>query len=106
METQTIIAIVGGLFGILVSGGGIITFWTTFSNNIKDAKSAADAAKAQAATAIARVITLEIALTNLRVEVARDYVSQPKLDTMEKRVVDAINRLGERVDHAFANKGH
>lgn len=102
METATVFAIVGGL----ASAGSVITFWMNFSNRISDATSTAEAAAKQASGAIARVITLEKELTDLRVEVARDYVSKGTLDGMEKRVVEAINRLGERVDHAFANKVH
>ena len=104
METSTVI-IVGGVLGALVSAGSIISFWMNFSNRISDANAAATAAGKQASSATARVISLEKELTDLRVEVARDYVSKGTLDGMEKRVVEAINRLGERVDHAFA-KGH
>jgi hypothetical protein len=104
METTTAIALVGGLLGIVVSGGSVVTFWMNFSNRITEANARAEAAGKQSSSAIARSITLEKELTDLRVEVARDYVSKGTLDGMEKRVVEAINRLGERVDHAFANK--
>jgi hypothetical protein len=101
METSTVIALVGGVFGILTSAAGILTFWMNFSNRIGDANSAAEAAGRQSSAATARVITLEKELTDLRVSVARDYVSKDTLDVMEKRVIDAINRLGDRLDKAF-----
>lgn len=100
LDTSSMIAIVGGL----ASAGSVISFWMNFSSRISDAKSKAEAAGKQASSATARIISLEKELTDLRVEVARDYVSKGTLDGMEKRVVEAINRLGERVDHAFSNK--
>ena len=100
MDAATISLIVVGV----TSAIGFATFWMTLSGRISDATAKAEAAGKQASAATARVISLEKELTDLRVEVARDYVSKGTLDGMEKRVVEAINRLGERVDHAFANK--
>lgn len=101
MESSTIIAIVGGLFGIGTSAAGILTFWMNFSNRIGKADAKAETAGKQSSAATARVITIEKELTELRVSVARDYVSKDTLDVMEKRVIDAINRLGDRLDKAF-----
>ena len=101
MESSTIITVVGGLLGIVVSGGSVITFWMNFSSRIGDANSKAEAAGKQSSAATARVITLEKELTELRVSVARDYVSKDTLDVMERRVIEAINRLGDRLDKAF-----
>ncbi|KRQ11948.1 hypothetical protein AOQ73_05945 [Bradyrhizobium pachyrhizi] len=109
METSTIIAL-AALVVTLVGGAlGFATFWMNFSTRIGDANSKADAAAKQAesvgkqaSAATARVITVEKELTDLRVEVARDYVSTKMLDGFEKRVTEAINGLGVRIDHAFA----
>lgn len=59
-------------------------------------------AESKADDAASRVAVNEKDLTNLRIEVARDYVSNGKLDAMEKRVVEAIGNLGARIDHAFS----
>ncbi|NEU94830.1 hypothetical protein [Bradyrhizobium uaiense] len=98
METSTVVAIVGGTLAAVVSVGSILTFWMNFSNRIVEAKSIADAATKQASGAVSRAITLEKELTDLRVEVARDYVSKDTLGALEKRVIDAINALGTRID--------
>lgn len=40
-------------------------------------------------------------LGEFKEHVARDYASNRALEQMEKRVVDAISRLGDRLDRAF-----
>jgi hypothetical protein len=83
---------IGVVFTVL-SGVGVHAF--RLADRLSKAESKAD-------DAAARVAVNEKDLTNLRIEVARDYVSNGKLDAMEKRVVEAISGLGARIDHAFA----
>lgn len=106
MESSTTIALVACGFTIVAGGLGFATFWMTLSSRISDAKAKAEAASVQAKTATARAITTETGLNNLRVEVARDYVSNNKLDATEGRILEAVHNLGTRIDHAFANKGN
>lgn len=94
MDTSTVITLIGGIASL----GSILTFWMNFSTRIAEAKSSAEMAGKQASTSVARAITLEKELTDLRVEVARDYVSKDTLGSLEKRVIEAINQLGNRID--------
>ncbi len=102
MESSTVVTLVVGIGTLCGVALAFLTFWLNFSGRVSDANSRAETASKQASSATSRVITVEKELTDLRVEVARDYVSNNKLDAMEKRVVDAISGLGARIDHAFA----
>lgn len=48
-----------------------------------------------------RVERTERELADFKAHVAATYASNHTLDQMEKRVVDAINRLGDRMDGLF-----
>lgn len=43
-------------------------------------------------------------LVDHRVAVAREYVSKDTLASLETRIVDAINRLGDRLDKMFTGQ--
>lgn len=95
MDGATIATVI---VGALTAFGGILTFWINFSSKVTEAKGTADAASKKASESVARSIELEKEVTALRVKVAEDYVSKDMLGALEKRVIDAINALGSRID--------
>lgn len=101
MDTLTLV----GLGSLCMSGIGILTFWMRFSDRITKADAKAEASEAAAHAAnIATAAThlelerLEADLVNHRVDTAKEYVSKGTLESLENRIVDAINRLGDRLD--------
>lgn len=89
---------VGVTFTIM---SGLVGYAFRLAGLLGAANSKADAAQKQAAGATARVIDMEKQLTDHRVAVAKDYVSNDTLAKLENRIVDAINRLGDRLDDMF-----
>ena len=65
---------------------------------VADVQAEAEAAKKSASGAISRIITLEQQVTEFRVAVARDYVQSEMLVSLEKRIVDALDRMSGRID--------
>lgn len=111
METTTLIAIIGGILGIIVSAGSVITFWMNFSNRITEAKAAADKANdiAQEAKKDAHDVAEKIAIQSAafsiyREQVAREYIHREVMREVEDRLTDAINRLGDRLDRVLAKQ--
>ncbi len=47
---------------------------------------------------------LEADLVHHRVTVAREYVSKETLESLESRIVDAINKLGDRLDKILQSR--
>lgn len=92
-----------GTFALLVATAFVrLIGWL----NKTDAK-AADADKKAENTALG-VAAVRVELERLqslmnqhRVEVAREYVSKDTLASLETRIVEAINRLGDRLDRMF-----
>jgi hypothetical protein len=118
METSTIIAIVGGLLGIIVASGTIITFWMNFAtkiaNNKADAEAAATAAKAameiaqeaknDAHEASEKTVLLSASFGLYREQIAREYIHREVMREVEDRLTAAINRLGDRFDRVLGEK--
>jgi hypothetical protein len=99
----------GVVFSIL---SGILWFVIGLTDRLNKAEAKAETADAQANTARISVAAnrveidrLETSLVEHRVAVAREYVSKDTLASLESRIVEAINRLGDRLDRMFtANK--
>ena len=48
-----------------------------------------------------QVERMDSELNEHRIAVAKEYVSRETLEAMESKLIDAINRLGDRLDRAF-----
>jgi hypothetical protein len=86
--------------GLVMLAGFLITVIVTvvkFTDRLTKAEGAVELsreAKAQADKAAAD-------LAEFKEKVARDYVTGTAIERLEERLVDAINRLGDRLDRAF-----
>ncbi|MEM7216674.1 MAG: hypothetical protein AAF423_14140 [Pseudomonadota bacterium] len=49
----------------------------------------------------ARISKAESALSDFKVQVAKEYATNKGIEQMESRVVDAIRRLGDRLDRVM-----
>ena len=109
MDATTIIGTVVGLGATGGSGYAIISFWMRLSDRITHADAKAKAAELAAqnanvavAAAGLEVERLKADLVDHRVDVAKEYVSKDTLASLENRIVEAINRLGDRFDKMLA----
>lgn len=86
--------------GIVMLAGFLITVIVTvvkFTDRLTKAEGAVEMsreAKAQADKAATD-------LANFKEKVARDYVTNTAIERLEEKLVEAINRLGDRLDRAF-----
>lgn len=110
MESATV-EVVGGLLGIIVASGTIITFWMNFAtkiaNNKADAKAAmeiAQEAKKDAHEATEKVVLLSASFGLYREQIAREYIHREVMREVEDRLTAAINRLGDRFDRVLGEK--
>lgn len=90
----------GAMFTII---SGIIGYAVRLAFRLAKTEAKAEEAleQCQTCTAISRVADMERELTEHRITIARDYVSNETLAKLENRIVDAINRLGDRLDGMF-----
>lgn len=86
-----------------ITVGGVLV---RLVDRLNKSETKAAAADKSACTALARIITVEKQLVDLRVSVAKEYVSHPTLATLENRIVEAINRLGDRLDKIISRDAH
>lgn len=93
-------------------GLSFLTFYGGWVMSRARGESAADSAKeahveikAAKADLHARIDGVVADLASFKEHVARDYASNRSLEQMERRLVDAINRLGDRLDKAFERFG-
>jgi hypothetical protein len=110
MDTSTLIATVGGLLGICVSGFAVVKFWMHLSDRITEADAKAKAAETAAGNANIQTAALHLEIDRLkaehvehRVAVAKEYVSKETLDKLESRVIEAIQQLSQRIDRSLAS---
>lgn len=75
---------------------------------LSKADSKADKAEAKADSAVLTASALRVAIEQVerdlvehRVSVAREYVSNQMLASFEKKLIDAIDRIGSRLDSLF-----
>lgn len=108
MDATALISAVGGVAGLIATGYAIVKFWMNLSDRITKADSKAEAAETAAGNANIAVSGMHLEMDRLktelvdhRVAVAREYVSKDTLATLESRVIDAINSLGQRLDKLF-----
>lgn len=113
METPAIIAIVGGLLGIVVASGTIITFWMNFATKIANNKSDAAAAlaiaqeaKKDAHEASEKIALQSVAFGLYREQIAREYIHREVMREVEERLTAAIDRLGDRLDRVLEKQPH
>jgi hypothetical protein len=93
--------------------GGIIGFWTRYSDRITKADNKADAAqraadegRKEAKEALDKIGIQGAAFALYREQVAREYTSRETLREFEDRFERAIDRLGDRIDHAIEQRIH
>lgn len=108
MDTATIFGVVGALAALGGTAYGVITFWMRLSDRIGAATAKAEAGETAASNANIAVAGMHLEIDRLnselvehRVAVAKEYVSKDTLNTLESRVIDAIDRLGQRLDNLF-----
>ena len=91
--------------GVLLTIGGYvvkITLRITAAENKADlAASRADVAGINVAANSMRVEAVAKALSEHKESVAANYVSNRSLENLENRLVDAIGKLGDRLDRLF-----
>lgn len=85
--------------------GGWVMSRAKGENAAETAKAAHDEIRRVSAELHARLDGVVADLAEFKEHVAREYASNRTLEQMEKRVVDAINRLGDRLDRTFERFG-
>jgi len=86
------------LVGFLLTFAGALF---KVSDRLNKAESTASNANISALAADIRIHQLERDLASHKEYVAREYVSRDVLSALETRLIDAINRLGDRLDSAL-----
>ena len=71
------------------------------SGRISKTESDASSAFLNAAAAKMRSDILEDQFNEFRIHVASEYANRDHLEQLEKKLIDAINRLGDRLDKVF-----
>ncbi|QQM29276.1 hypothetical protein JET14_13160 [Martelella lutilitoris] len=115
METDTLIAIAS--LAVVVVGMGITGVVFIVRAADKSAENRADIEDIRIKKAEIRATIKELAakdeterakireeMSDFREHVARNYASTEVMNRMESRIVDALNRLGDRLD-TFAHRG-
>lgn len=85
-----------GIFGIIGSAGWAV-LWRTRAMHAKDKQDL----QSQIDRANADIDHVTRELVAHRVDVAREYVSKDTLARLETQIVNAINRLGDRMNDLF-----
>jgi hypothetical protein len=98
----------GVLCSIIIAIGGVVVRLTDRINKSEAKADAAltlaDSAKISVAANRLEIDRMENSLVEHRVAVAKEYVSKDTLASLETRIVEAINRLGDRLDRMFTNQ--
>jgi hypothetical protein len=106
-EIQIVVAIVAAIFAIAVVIGGWV--WNlsgrlaTTDQKAENAAARADVAGINVAANTIRCENMSRLLSDHKESVAKEYVSQSHLVALENRIVDALSRLGDRIDNVFVN---
>jgi hypothetical protein len=88
---------VGNLLTIIAMGGGAFAAFVSLRTKAESTAKTAEAAAAKAAE-------VEREFHKFQLEVATKYATTSAIAEVEQRVVDAINRLGDRLDK-FLTRG-
>jgi flagellar basal body-associated protein FliL len=97
VSAENWIAVAAIVVTIVLAIIGAVAIWAVRVNKGVSAEKSAEKAHE-------RIDELNSAFGEFRAHVAANYASNTMLDQMEKRVVDAINRLGDRLDRAFERR--
>lgn len=84
---------------VMACGGSLWRLATRLSNVESKASAAADSVVSN----IVRVETVARQLSEHKEQVAVNYVSNRALENLENRLVDAIGKLGDRLDRLFTS---
>ena len=88
-----------GVFATFLMGFGTI-LWRG-ADRLNKAEARANEAAKSADDLKVRVDAVHAELVEHRINDAKDYVSRATLEDMESKLVEAINRLGDRLDKVF-----
>jgi hypothetical protein len=98
------VSFLGPITTIMVCAvGGLITFGTLKERSTRNAEAAA-AAGSRAEAADIRAAQVGKDLADLREHIAREYASREMVRVFEERIIDAINRLADRLDDVFKER--
>ncbi len=100
-------AIVATCMLLLTVAGMVIRVTLRISaaeNKAELAQSRADMAGINVAANAMRVETIAKLLSDHKETIAQNYVSNKALESLENRLVDAIGKLGDRIDRIFMSK--
>ena len=100
------------LAGAVGSVSAIIGFWTRYSDGLTkaDAKAgaaekAAEEAKKEVKEALEKIAILAAQFALYREQVLEKFVNRDTLREVEERLMDAIERLGDRFDRSLEQRG-
>ncbi len=85
---------------------GFIVFIVRTHNKALDAHNAACKAQKRAEDAILNASAVGASLSLFREQVATEYVDREDLREIKRELIDAINRLGDRMDASMRTNGH
>ncbi len=85
---------------------GFVVFIVRTHNRANEAHEAAEKAQKRAEDANLGVTVNSANLAMFREQVASDYVDRDALRDIKRELIDAINRLGDRVDQSLRTNGH
>lgn len=97
--TWTIIGV--AFTGLLGFGGVLVRLMDRLNKSealAATAKERADSATLSIAANGIEIDQLQAELTRHQIDTAREYVSKPTLESLENRIVNAIEKLGDRID--------
>lgn len=95
----TIVAFIG--FGGLITLAGFI--WK-LADRLRALESEASAARAIGTSASAVATATQREVSEFKVEVARHFATNETVEKSEARVIEAITRLGDRLDRFFEER--
>jgi hypothetical protein len=85
---------------------GFIVFVVRTHNRAAEADEAACKAQKRADEAVLNASAVGANLSLFREQVAADYVDRDALREIKRELIDAINRLGDRMDASMRTNGH
>lgn len=88
---------------LLITVGGLVF---RLSGRLTQTEARADAAAKEATAAAIQAAHTDRELVEHRVYVAREYVSNQTIAGLEQKLIEAIDRLGTRLDSLFMARSH
>jgi hypothetical protein len=96
LDPSVLLAVFGGLT-LLLTAAGVYAGWVL---RIAKGENAADRIKAVEA----ELAAVKAELAEFKVHVAANYVGNSTIEQVEARLIDAISRLGDRLDRLFERR--